>query len=108
MLWGFLLSTFYKTFLTSMLVLPRVVEPFNTLDELVTKRPIPYMLSPGTLLSAIAKEAEPNSTFGKLYRNVGSWGNDYINASEKIVSGQYAYVGIKSAMYGVMDTVFAK
>ncbi|KAA0194292.1 Ionotropic receptor 160, partial [Hyalella azteca] len=51
MLWGFLLSTFYKTFLTSMLVLPRVVEPFNTLEELVTKRTMPHMLSPGSSLS---------------------------------------------------------
>ncbi|KAA0190231.1 Ionotropic receptor 160, partial [Hyalella azteca] len=53
-------------------------------------------------------EAEPNSTFGKLYRNVGLWENDYITSMEKIVSGKYAFVGVQSAMYGVIDAVFAK
>ncbi|KAA0199389.1 Ionotropic receptor 152, partial [Hyalella azteca] len=108
MLWGFLLSTFYRTFLTSMLVLPRVVEPFNTLEELVTKRPMPYTLTPGSYISAMAKEAEPNSTLGKLYRNVGSWEKDFFRAVEKVVSGKYASVGIKSSMFSAMDFVFAK
>ncbi|KAA0191194.1 Ionotropic receptor 156, partial [Hyalella azteca] len=108
MLWGFLLSTFYKTFLTSMLVLPRVVEPYNTLEELVTKRPMLFTLVPGSFISAIAKEAEPNSTFGKLYRYASPWEKDYPRANENLLSGEYAFVGIKSSMYGIMNNVFAK
>ncbi|KAA0201120.1 Ionotropic receptor 157, partial [Hyalella azteca] len=53
-------------------------------------------------------EAEPNSTFGKLYRNVDLWEKDYYRLTENTASGKYAFVGIKSSMYGMMDTVFAK
>ncbi|KAA0198837.1 Ionotropic receptor 157 [Hyalella azteca] len=105
---GFLLSAFYKAFLLSMLVLPRVVEPFNSLEDLVTRKPMPYLLIPGSLIEAAAKEAEPNTTFGKLYRNVDGWEKDFLRMIEKVAYGKWAIVGAKEGLHAAREVIFAK
>ncbi|KAF2367690.1 Ionotropic glutamate receptor L-glutamate and glycine-binding domain [Trinorchestia longiramus] len=103
-----ILGTMYKSLLMAMLVLPRTPEPFNSLEELVTKRAMPYLVVPGSFLHAALLEADPNSTLGRVYANIDRLEISYPKTVHYAVNGIYAALSSRSATYGAINTIFSQ
>ncbi|XP_076049458.1 glutamate receptor ionotropic, delta-1-like [Oratosquilla oratoria] len=80
MMFCFLIACMYKTYLIAMLVIPRVSIPFDTLDEMVNQHEIKYKIGGYVTIYQVLQQAEPNSTFGRVFSGKSGVSVDFPDA----------------------------
>ncbi|KAA0195404.1 Ionotropic receptor 144 [Hyalella azteca] len=89
---SFIVANVYRSNLVSMLVLPKIEVPFETLDELVNQHEYKIVMAAGGALEQKARESPPDSVLGKLIRNVEvSVDFDYVY--QTLINKKYAGIG---------------
>ncbi|KAG7161319.1 Glutamate receptor ionotropic, kainate 2-like 10, partial [Homarus americanus] len=88
MLTGFILGTTYRSNLKAMLISPRIVIPFNTIQELVNSKITLFVPDSNSLHQAMMASS-PDSPLGKL-RPQSVFHQDYIQAIKDLFAGSIA------------------
>ncbi|KAF2356817.1 Ionotropic glutamate receptor [Trinorchestia longiramus] len=70
MLIAFVVGTMYKSNLKSMIILPKIIIPFETIEELVNQHEYNIIMAGGGSLHQQALESPPQSVLGRLIRRV--------------------------------------
>lgn len=103
----FVLGQAYSGILISILTVPNVPTPINSVEELVSQDEMGWAIESGSILEQIGSAAEADSTWGRLYKDSHQVGTCY-DVKDEIKEGQYGQLCERMTIEKVLSDDFAE